>query len=168
MPDEPTAAAAAAAAAPMTRAHSFHLAAPVGRVLPLFTAEGERAWAPGWNPEKLSGDLERGSTFRTRNEAGLETVWVVAEYSPAEGRASYARVALGSNIGLVDVHCVPAAGGGTQVTVRYTLTGLDEAGRAFVEAFLAPEAYRAMIGAWQQLTSQGLARPNADMSHNVY
>ena len=35
---------------------------------------------------------------------------------------SYARVALGSKIGLVDVVCTDSAGGGTDVSVRYTLT----------------------------------------------
>ena len=36
---------AAMSAAPATRSGSFHLDAPPDRVFPLFTAEGERAWA---------------------------------------------------------------------------------------------------------------------------
>jgi hypothetical protein len=156
------------AAAPQTQALSFHLDAPIERVMPMFTAAGERDWAPGWEPEMLAGNAERGSAFRTRNERGLETVWVVADYRPREGRASYARIALGSNIGLVDVHCVPSDGSGTDVTVRYTLTGLDAAGRAFVAGFLAPASYAAMIEEWRQATAKCLVRPTSSMSHNVY
>src|SRR6185436_19780942 len=92
---------------------SFRLDAPLARVLPLFTAEGERSWAPGWEPTILSGDVERGSAFATRGHSGIETTWIVADYRPAEGRVSYARLAQGSNIGLVDVTCTAAEGGGT-------------------------------------------------------
>jgi hypothetical protein len=102
-------------------ARSFHLDAPLARVFPLFTALGEKAWAPGWEPELLSGREERGSVFRTVHD-GQETTWIVVDYRPADGRASYARLAQGSNMGLVDVQCTPAAKGGTDVSVRYTLT----------------------------------------------
>lgn len=136
----------------------FYLPAPPARVMPLFTAEGERAWAPGWEPEFLSGDEQRGSAFRTRAPGRPDTVWIVSDYRPEEGRASYARIALGSNIGLVDVDCRPAADGGSTVRVRYTLTSLDAEGERFVEEFLAPEAYAAMLGDWQRFTAAALAR----------
>jgi hypothetical protein len=145
-------------APPLTQIRSFHLDTPRSQVFPLFTAQGERAWAPGWNPEILSGAEERGSAFRTRHEDGLETVWVVAEYKPLEGRVSYARTALGSNIGLVDVACTESAAGGTDVSVRYTLTPLSEAGRAFVTNFLKTEQYTKMIEEWRTATVKALAR----------
>jgi hypothetical protein len=141
---------------PATRVRSFHLDAPLERVLPLFTALGEKAWAPGWEPEILSGREERGSVFRTVRD-GRETTWIVVEYRPAEGRASYARLAQGSNMGLVDVRCTAAAGGGTEVSVRYTLTGLDAQGRAFVGEFLQPQQYGRMIDEWRVLVSAALA-----------
>jgi Polyketide cyclase / dehydrase and lipid transport len=145
-------------APPATQVRSFRLEAPLARVLPLFTAEGERSWAPGWEPVILSGAVERGSAFATRSHAGIETTWIVADYRPAEGRVSYARLAHGSNIGLVDVTCTPADGGGTVVTVRYTLTGVSEQGTAFVREFLEPERYARMIEEWQALTSAALVR----------
>src|SRR5579859_1152765 len=80
---------AQAAPAP-SQTRSFELSLPCAQALPLFTAPGERLWAPGWNPEMLSGGMERGSVFRTRN-AEHETVWVVTEYAPEQGRASFAR-----------------------------------------------------------------------------
>jgi hypothetical protein len=146
------------ASPPVTQIRSFHLEAPRSRVLSLFTARGERDWAPGWDPEMLSGAEERGSAFRTQDRHGQETIWVVTEYRPLEGRVSYARAALGSNIGLVDVICTEPAGGGTDVSVRYTLTALSEAGRTFVGTFLETGHYSKMIDAWRAATTEALAR----------
>jgi hypothetical protein len=141
---------------PSTQIRSFHLDAPLARVFPLFTALGEKAWAPGWEPELLSGREERGSVFRTVH-GGRETTWIVVDYRPSEGRASYARLAQGSNMGLVDVHCTAASAGGTEVTVRYTLTGLNAEGRAFVAEFLQPDHYARMIEEWRTSISAALA-----------
>lgn len=145
----------AMSAPPATQVRSFHLDAPPARVFPLFTAEGERAWAPGWEPEMLSGDTARGSAFRTEH-GGRRTTWIVTDYRPEEGRVSYARLAQDSNIGLVEVRCVPAAGG-TEVSVRYTLTGLNAQGEAFVREFLDPAHYGRMIEEWRAATSAALA-----------
>src|SRR5581483_10419967 len=95
---------------PATQIRSFRLDAPVAKVFPLFTALGEKAWAEGWEPELLSGREERGSVFRTRH-GDRQTTWIVVDYSPAQGRVSYARLAQGSNMGVVDVQCSPIAGG---------------------------------------------------------
>jgi len=141
---------------PATQLHTFYLNAPLQRVLPLFTAQGERAWAQGWDPKVLSGSQERGSAFVTRGHNGLQTTWIVIDYRPGEGRVSYARLAQGSNIGLVDVQCTEQPGGGTEVAVRYTLTGLNEAGNAFVADFLTDEHYAAMIEEWRVATTKVL------------
>ena len=147
-------------APPATQVRSFRLDAPLAQVLPLFTAEGERRWAPGWEPVILSGAEERGSAFATRSHSGIETTWIVTDYRPAEGRVSYARLAQGSNIGLVDVACTAAEGGGTVVSVRYTLTGVSEQGRAFVREFLQPEHYTRMIEEWRVATTAALMKKN--------
>ena len=148
----------AMSAPPATQVRSFRLEAPLARVLPLFTAEGERSWAPGWEPVILSGAQERGSAFATRSHAGIETTWIVTDYRPVEGRVSYARLAQGSNIGLVDVSCVACPDGSTVVSVRYTLTGVSEQGRAFVREFLEPSQYSRMIEEWRTATSAALVK----------
>jgi len=124
-------------------------------VFPLFTAEGERAWAPGWEPQVLSGAEERGSAFVTSGH-GRTVTWIVTDYRPAEGRVSYARLVHDSNIGLVDVACTKAQHGGTDVSVRYTLTPVSEAGRAWVSEFMAEEHYSRMIEEWRLATSKAL------------
>jgi hypothetical protein len=145
-------------ALPRTQIRTFHLDAPRARVVPLFTARGEREWAPGWDPTILSGAEERGSAFQTCNREGQKTTWIVVDYRPSEGRASYARLAHDSNIGLVDVVCTEALGGGTDVSVRYTLTPLNAGADTFVSDFLDPQQYDQMIGEWQAATTAALAR----------
>lgn len=140
---------------PTTQVRTFRLEAPVARVFPLFTALGEKAWAQGWEPVLLSGGEERGSVFRTAH-GGHESTWIVVAYLPAEGHVSYARLVQGSNMGLVDVRCRAAAGGGTEVSVRYTLTGLNAHGQAFVDEFLDPGHYSRMIEEWREAISRAL------------
>jgi Polyketide cyclase / dehydrase and lipid transport len=146
---------------PRTQIRSFHLDAPRAQVFPLFTARGEREWAPGWDPSMLSGAEERGSAFQTRNHDGQETTWIVVEYRPSEGCVSYARLAHGSNIGLVDVICTEPEGGGTDVSVAYTLTPLHAGAEAFVGDFLDPRQYAHMIDGWHAATNAALARLTA-------
>lgn len=141
---------------PPTQVHSFHLDVPRQRAFPLFTALGERVWAPGWEPVMLSGKEERGSAFRTRNHHGQETTWIVTEYRPAEGRVSYARLAQDSNIGLVDVICTESPDGGTDVSVRYTLTGVSAQGQQFVREFLDHGHYVRMIEEWRAALAAAL------------
>ena len=146
---------------PRSRIGSFRLEAPRERVFPLFTARGEREWAPGWDPVMLSGAEERGSAFQTRNHEGETTTWIVVDYRPSEGRASYARLAQGSHIGLVDVVCSEPQAGVTEVSVRYTLTPLHAGAEALVAEFLDPQRYRQMMEDWRSATSAALSRLTA-------
>ena len=134
-----------------SRHHSFELDAPLADVLPLFTAEGERAWVPGWAPEILSGHGERGSAFLTRSPDGMPTTWICCCYDLGAGKASYARLANGSNIGLVDVDCQAMTPTRTRVGVTYTLTAVSEDGDGYVRDFLVEETYRASIESWKTL-----------------
>ena len=150
---------AAMAASPATQVRTFHLNAPLAQVFPLFTAQGERAWAPGWEPRILSGAEERGSAFITTAHNGSPITWIVIDYRPAQGHASYARLVQDSNIGIVDVACTEAAGGGTDISVRYTLTAVSEAGESFVAQFLSEQHYTTMIEEWRVATSKALRLP---------
>jgi len=148
----------APATVPATQVGVFHVDAPLARVFPLFTAAGERAWAEGWEPEFLSGGEERGSVFRARTHAGMESTWIVTDYRPAQGRVSYARLAHGSNFGLVDVTCTSSSSGGTDVSVRYTLTGVSAEGERLVSRFLEPDHYRQMMEEWRSAIVEVIAK----------
>jgi hypothetical protein len=133
-------------------AGSFILAGKLDAVLPLFTAEGERRWAPGWEPvwADESHQHEIGEVWTTHGPPS--TTWVTVDTSPNHVR--YARVAIGDSAGLVTVACVEN-GGQTEVTVDYDLTALSDAGAARLEHFAA--SYDDMLAHWQQHISGALA-----------
>lgn len=146
------------ASAPTANIRSFRLDASCAQVFPLFTAEGEKRWAPGWDPQMLSGDTDRGTVFKTVNARdSRETVWIVTAYEPERYRVSYARIAQGSNMGLVDVVCTES-GTGAAISVRYTLTGLDAAGAEFVREFLSDAQYADFIEEWRVALVAALAK----------
>ena len=143
---------------PSSRAAAFELDLPCARALPLFTAEGERAWAEGWAPTMLSGDTARGSAFRTESREGVRTFWIVTEYDAARGRVGYARHAEGSHLGLVDVQLSPLGGERCRVEVRYTLTPLSDQGKALVERMLDEGHYATFIEEWRRAIEASLSR----------
>jgi len=142
---------------PKSQARTFRLDAPCARVFPLFTPLGERAWAAGWDPEILSGSEKRGSVFRTRAH-DEETIWIVSAYEPDQHRVSYARLKHGSNFGLVDVEC-RQSDSGSEIRVRYTLTGISPEGEAFVREFLDDARYDRFIDEWRRALGAALSPP---------
>jgi hypothetical protein len=62
---------------------------------------------------------------------------------------------------IVDVTCAQGSSGGTDVSVRYTLTGVSDDGVSFVVHFLAEDHYTKMIEEWRVATSEALGLSNA-------
>lgn len=140
----------------MTAEAGFELALCAKDALPLFTAEGERGWVPGWEPEHLGGDGV-GSVFVTRL-GGTETIWIVVDYDPQRGVARYARQVAGVQVGLVEVQCTDSGDGHCVVRVRYSLTPLSEAAIPAVAEFLDPQRFAEAIANWKRLiVAAGLA-----------
>lgn len=126
------------------------VAAPPGEALDLFTPEGERRWAPGWDPTWVHGGgdaLASGAVFRTLLH-GEDTVWLVVDVDRAARRVRYVRDTPGSRIGTVEVRCAPAQGGGTSAQVTYDLTALSPAGEAHLAAFARD--FPAMLASWER------------------
>lgn len=132
------------------RSGRFLLESPLARVAPCFTPEGERAWAPGWDPEYLhpsDGALGPGLVFRTRID-GEETVWMALRADFAAGEFEYARLTPGSRVGTVSVRCAERSAGVTEVTVVYRMTGLSPEGNARLAA-LDEAAYAEFLEEWR-------------------
>jgi hypothetical protein len=131
---------------------SFVLMGPLDAVLPLFTAEGERRWAPGWEPvwADESHEHEIGEVWTTAGPPS--TTWVTVDAGANHVR--YARVAIGDSAGLVTVTCAES-NGRTTVTVDYDLSALSDAGADRLERFAA--CYDDMLAHWQRHTSRALA-----------
>ena len=139
------------------RVGSFQVALPPERAFDLFTAEGERAWAPGWDPIILSGGpdaLQPGSVFLT-DHGGEDTIWTVVEADRACGRLTYSRVSPPVRAGTVRV-TIRAEEGGSRVEVAYDMTSLGPAGDAVV-ADMNPERFAQMMREWERLIVAALA-----------
>lgn len=145
-------------AARAVRTATIRLNAAPERVFPLFTPEGERHWAEGWNPVyryPASGVVEPHAVFVTSRN-GRETIWTVLHYDPAAMRVAYDRVTPGMHAAIVEVGCEPGPAGTTLAHVTYTFTGLSDEGNQFVQSH-TEEAYRAMIAEWETAINQYLA-----------
>jgi hypothetical protein len=125
--------------------------------LSLFTPEGERSWAAGWDPSypaPAADDGEPGTVFQTRHGPHAGT-WVVTSREP--GRAiRYARLIAGQDAGTVTVTLDSGAeADGTQVTVSYDLTALSEPGAAHLARFAAD--YPRFLAQWEKSIAAALA-----------
>jgi hypothetical protein len=89
-----------------------------GATLALFTAEGERAWAPGWDPafpvpERTEG---AGAVFLTAHVEQTMT-WVIVDQDEHDVR--YARFSPGVTAGTVAVTVIASESTSTRVRVSY-------------------------------------------------
>ena len=108
---------------------------PPDKAIELFTPEGERRWADGWDPSYPGAD---DTVFLTG-----DTTWITVERGARVRR--YARFTPGVQDGTVSVRCRPA-GDGTVATVGYELTALGpEADLAAFEA-----EYEAVLAGWER------------------
>jgi hypothetical protein len=133
----------------VTAAHTISLPLSADEAFPLFTPEGERLWIEDWNPHYFhpaNGETIVGMVFTTAY--GDETsYWTLVDFDNAAHTARYSRVTPGSRSVIVEVKCEATGEQEAKVTVRYTLTGLSEAGNATIAAFV--EGYDAMIEDWR-------------------
>jgi hypothetical protein len=129
---------------------SFTLPATLDRVMPLFTAEGERAWAPGWEPTYAdSSEHEIGQVWTTAGPP--ETTWVTIQAD--DDCVRYARLAPGYSAGIVTVAC-RAHADGTEVTTSYDMSALSPAGEKRLAEFAS--AYDEMLEHWRLHTTAAL------------
>jgi hypothetical protein len=122
---------------------TLYVPLPPTAAIHLFTAEGERAWVPGWDPIHASPTV-----FTTEHHT--HTIWVVTDETATTRR--YARVTPGVQAGTVEVRCEPD-GEHTRAHVTYDLTALGP--DADLDAFAAH--YDAMLAEWERLIADACA-----------
>ena len=138
--------------------HIISLPLPIADCFALFTPIGEKDWVPGWQPRFLwpsDGRTTKGMVFLT-GQGAEETFWTVVDFDEASHYARYCRITPGSRSVLVEIQCAATGLDQTEVEVRYTLTGHNEAGNQAVQAFTA--AFAAMIEEWRTLILNWLER----------
>ncbi|MBV9572622.1 MAG: hypothetical protein JOY93_01115, partial [Acidobacteriales bacterium] len=126
---------------------SIRLHGPIENVFPLFTPEGEKSWAEGWNPDYVNppnGDTQTGLVFRTAHSGPL--LWIVSDFDVQQHQISYVIVGR-DTVRLLKIKC-DVQGDETVAALTHTHISLSEAGNRLVEQ-RAPEYLGAEITQWQ-------------------
>ena len=124
----------------MKRTATITVPLPPKQATTLFTPEGERRWAPGWDPRHHS------DTVFTTDHGGTQTTWVVL--AAGENAVRYARVTPDRHAGTVEVRCRPH-GTATEAEVTYDLTPLIPDA---LDHFAA--GFDAMLAEWERLIAE--------------
>jgi hypothetical protein len=126
---------------------------PPNQAMALFTPEGERRWAEGWNPHFPEPDRREGpgAVFIT-SHGGHQTTWIMVDHEPNTVR--YARVADGMTAGTVTVRVIDWRDDITHLRVTYDLTALTAAGQKWLETFGA--RCDAELAGWSTEIAQAL------------
>ena len=136
------------------RTGSFHIEASIDLVFPLFTPEGEKAWAAGWNPQYVfpaDGRTTQGMVFRTQH-SGPKT-WLMTLYDPAHHRAEYANFSSDLVI-QVSVNC-RSEGKSTVAEVSYVHTALTDSGNKLADDY-TQEHHDQQMQHWKQSIDEAM------------
>jgi hypothetical protein len=140
----------------MHRSAEITVSLPLERAMALFTPDGERRWAGGWDPRYPQPHRREGpGAVFTTNHGAHQTIWVMVDHLPNSIR--YSRVADGLTAGTVAIEVLDSGKAATHVRVTYDLTALGPAGERWLEAFDA--GYRDEIAAWESENAAALDQP---------
>lgn len=138
----------------VTHSKSFEIAAPLAKLFPLFSPEGEKAWVPGWDYENVMGTTELSEDYvfltKSHDHAAAEAIWIVKRYEPENHLIQLYKIEPGEKIGTVTVDCADVGNGCSKVAVTYKYQALSEAGSRFIAGF-DESTYEAFIGEWKEL-----------------
>jgi len=105
---------------------AFTANAPMEQVAPLFGADKERVWAPGWNPQfvyPLPASDEEGMVFTVAHDH-LRAAWVNTLFDPKNGMFQYVYVISDALLTVINLKLTPQ-GDKTHVEVQYDRTALS-------------------------------------------
>ncbi len=132
----------------------FKINQPIDVLFPLFSAEGEKLWVPGWDYENIMGtcDLHEDYLFLTKNHdhASTDTIWLVKKYKPESYFVQFYKVEPEDKVGIISVQCTKMDESLTQVEVSYEYIGLSKNGDEFIESFSSTK-YKEFIAEWNSL-----------------
>lgn len=114
---------------------SFVAHAPFDVAWPLFGADGERVWAPGWDPAFIwpaEAHDQEGMVFKISHGLGT-AIWVNTAFDPHLRRIQYVYVIPEVVLTVISLHLLPLSEA-TQVAVTYERTALSEAAQDRVRA----------------------------------
>ena len=133
---------------------SIEIQEPVEELFPLFSAEGEKLWVPGWDYENVMGSTELREDYvfvtKSHDHAASDAVWAVKRYEPEHYLVQFYEVEPGEKLGVIEVQCSAVNECLTKVKVTYEYIGLSSAGNEFGAGF-SVAVYEAFIGEWNAL-----------------
>jgi hypothetical protein len=135
----------------------FTAHAPMEQVAPLFGADKERVWAPGWDPQfiyPLPAADAQGMVFSVAHHH-LHTIWVNTELNLKDGRVQYVYVIPDALVTAITLNLAPK-GNQTLVEVHYHRTALTPEADAHVREMAAQD--RASGPEWEQQINQYLEK----------
>jgi hypothetical protein len=136
----------------VTRSGLLEFEAPIATMFPLFTAEGERVWAKGWDPRilyPLDRDAAEGMVFQTRDDRDMLLTWTMFRYDEANHAVGYNVFAPDYLVRRIEVRCRPAAASRTKVEVTDSYVGLSVKGNEFVDQ-LTEAKYADKMANWKE------------------
>ncbi|MBZ5629663.1 MAG: SRPBCC family protein [Acidobacteriia bacterium] len=146
-------------ASAVTRTGHLQFDAAIATVFPLFTPQGERQWAKGWDPEVLyprDRDVAEGMVFRTRDHGGIVHTWTITRYDEANHLVAYNIVAPDLLVRRIEVRCLAEGANRTEVMVTDSYVGLSAKGNEFVDQ-LTEANYAAKMAQWKESIGGHLA-----------
>ncbi|MEM8533938.1 MAG: hypothetical protein AAGF95_24045 [Chloroflexota bacterium] len=142
----------------------FQIQQPAAILFPLFSAEGEKLWVPGWDYKNVMGktDLHEDYIFITENHdhAASDAIWLVKRYEPSEYLIEFYKVEPEEKVGIITVKCSVLSEVKTKVSVTYEYISLSEKGNEFVRNFTSEE-YKQFISEWHKLLEAYFAREHS-------
>jgi hypothetical protein len=126
-------------------------------VAPLFGADKERVWSPGWNPKfihPVPAADEQGMVFSVAHDH-LKSVWVNTELDLQNGRIQYVYVIPDALATVITLRLKPD-GNQTQVEVDYERTALSAEADGHVRHLA--EGDRASGPEWEKQVNEYLAK----------
>lgn len=126
----------------------FELPIPASEAIGFFTPEGERSWAPGWDPTYPSGEpSETPGTVFVTSHGDIATVWVIEAVDRTAHTSAYSRTAPGHHAGTVRVRCDDQPNSHCVVSVEYDMTALTPDHAQVLDAY-NDEHFEAMMKEW--------------------
>ena len=136
------------------KSEKFQIGQPIEILFPLFSAEGEKLWVPGWDYKNIMGskDLHEDYVFVTKNHdhATTDAIWLTKKYDPRSYLVQFYKVEPGDKVGVITIKCRPLEKSITEVDVTYKYIGLSEKGDAFIDGFTSAQ-YKNFIAEWKEL-----------------
>ncbi len=145
---------------PMRTDESFRFTVRLsaGEAFGLFGADGERAWAPDWDPAFVHPQPARdedGMVF-IEGQGDAQAVWINTAFDRDAGHIQYVYVRPGTMAVCIDLDLRRVAERETTVSVRYRRTALRPEASPFVQEMARHD--RAAGPEWESLIAARLAR----------